>query len=174
MEQPAFHTRDENRGRNISDYWPLAVVIFTSAAGAYALGSGVHATTMGYMHYFMGLFLLIFAMLKLFHPSSFADGFQMYDLLAKRARGYAYAYPYIELLLALGYLSFAMPMLVYIATIVVFGFGIVGVVAALRKGLDINCPCMGTILSVPLSTVTLSEDGAMIVMAFVMLASYAA
>lgn len=39
--------------------------------------------------------------------------------------------------------------------------GAIGVVLVLRKGLDIACPCMGNVLSVPLSTVTLSEDGLM-------------
>jgi hypothetical protein len=32
--------------------------------------------------------------------------------------------------------------------------GAVGVVLALRRGLDIACPCMGNVLSVPLSTDT--------------------
>ena len=34
-------------------------------------------------------------------------------------------------------------------------------ILALRKGLDIACPCMGNVLVVPLSTVTLTEDGVM-------------
>lgn len=174
MDKPAFHKREENRGGRIADYWPLVVLITISVLGAYAASVGVNATSMGFMHYFMGIFLIIFAMLKLFHPAGFADGFQMYDVLAQRARAYAYVYPYIELGLGLAYLSFFAPVFTYLATIIVFGFGAFGVVRALRDGLDINCPCMGTILSVPLSTVTLSEDVAMIAMAVVMLVSYAA
>ena len=38
-----------------------------------------------------------------------------------------------------------------------------------RKGLDIACPCMGNVLAVPLSTVTLTEDGVMVVMALSLL-----
>jgi hypothetical protein len=51
-----------------------------------------------------------------------------------------------------------------------FVFGAIGVVMALREGLDIDCPCMGSVLSVPLSTVTLTEDVGMAVMAAILLA----
>ncbi len=82
---------------------------------------------------------------------------------------YAFVYPFIELGLGLLYLSFLWPVATYIATIIVFAFGTLGVLSALRDGLDIDCPCMGSILSVPLSTVTLTEDLAMVAMAGVML-----
>ena len=62
-------------------------------------------------------------------------------------------------------------MLVYAATIALFAFGSVGVVAALRSGLDIDCPCMGNVLDVPLSTVTLAEDIGMVAMATALLAT---
>ncbi|MEM1232764.1 MAG: hypothetical protein AAGH70_01430 [Pseudomonadota bacterium] len=53
------------------------------------------------------------------------------------------------------------------ATVIVFGT--FGVLSAPRRGLDIDCPCLGSILSVPLSTVTLTEDLSMIAMAANML-----
>ena len=121
------------------------------------------------MHHFMGIFLVNFSMLKLFNLSGFADGFQMYDLLAKRFRPYALVYPFIEFALGLGYLSFWRPSVVYATTTVVLTFGALGVINALRKGLDLNCACMGTILKVPLSTVALTEDLGMAAMAAVML-----
>jgi hypothetical protein len=117
----------------------------------------------------MGFFLCQFALFKLINLSGFADGFQMYDLAAKKFRGYAYLYPFIELGLGLAYLSFSRPIATYLITIIVMGVGAVGVIGALRRGLDIRCACMGTALNVPLSTVTLSEDIAMGVMACVML-----
>lgn len=114
---------------------------------------------------FMGVFLSVFALVKLFNPSKFADGFQMYDLLAKHFRPYALVCPFIELTLGLGYLSHWEPQFVEAATIVVLGFGALGVINALRRGLDVNCACMGNILKVPLSTVALTEDLGMVVMA---------
>lgn len=108
-------------------------------------------------------------MLKLFNISAFADGFQMYDPIGKRSRSYSKLYPFLELALGLGYLSFIAPTVVYWATIIILGISTIGVLKALKEGLDINCPCMGSVLSVPLSTVTLTEDLTMIGMAILLL-----
>lgn len=153
----------------LKDYWPLFSLIIITALAAYAITWNVYGETVEWMHYFMGLFLCSFAMLKIFNLSAFADGFSMYDLLGKQSRAYACVYPFIELSLGLGYLAFIEPQLVYTVTIVVMAVGSVGVVLALKKGLNINCPCMGSVLKVPLSTVTLTEDLAMGGMALLML-----
>jgi hypothetical protein len=108
-------------------------------------------------------------MLKLFHPRDFAKGFQIYDLVAKKFSAYAYLYPFIELGLGLSYLSFAYPQITYLLTVLIMAIGAIGVIRALRKGLNVRCACMGTILDVPLSTVTLSEDIGMGIMACWML-----
>ena len=65
----------------------------------------------------------------------------------------------------LGYLAQRQLALVYGATIVVMGFGALGVIRALRRNLDVECACMGTVLKVPLSTVALTEDLGMVAMA---------
>lgn len=168
-DNPDFKKRAEKRGKSMSDYWPLVSLVLIAAA----LGCAIIYRTDGgmteWMHYFMGFFLCIFGMLKIFTPSAFADGFQMYDILAMRFRPYAYIYPYIELGLGLAYLSFIFPLITYTLTILVMMFGATGVVFALMRGLDINCPCMGSVLKVPLSTVTLTENIGMAVMAAIML-----
>lgn len=151
---------------NLKKYWPLACLILIAALAASALS---FSKGEGWMHFFMGFFLCQFAMLKIFHPVDFADGFQMYDLTAKKSRLYAFIYPFIELALGLCYLAFAMPILVYLITIIVLGFGAIGVILALKKGLDVRCVCMGTVLDVPLSTVTLTEDLLMVLMALILL-----
>lgn len=147
----------------LKKYWPLVVLILIAACAAFALS---YRTEGGpWMPFFMGFFLCQFAMLKLFHPQDFADGFQMYDLIAQKSRTYAYFYPLIELALGLAYLSQFIPVLTYIVTIVILGIGAIGVIKALMKGLDVRCACMGTALDVPLSTVTLTEDLGMVIMA---------
>jgi len=125
------------------------------------------------MRDFMGIFLLIFAMLKLFDVEGFADSFQKYDLLAAKSRGYAKLYPFLELGLALGYLSQWKSPLVFGATVILMSFGAAGVFRALRKGLDIRCACMGSSLNVPLSTVAVVENVGMVAMAGVMLVKIA-
>ena len=76
--------------------------------------------------------------------------------------------PFIELALGLAYLAFWRPTFVYLATVIVLGFGALGVINALRRGLDVNCACMGNTLKVPLSTVALVENVGMAAMALVM------
>jgi len=166
-----IYVRKEGRGSALSDYWPLFSLTGISAlAGlAIAMGRTEGVTMVSFMHGFMGVFLVVFALLKIFNLKGFRRGFTMYDLLAKRVRNYALVYPFIELALGLAYLAYFMPLVTYWATIAVFAFGTLGVISALRDGLDIDCPCMGSILSVPLSTVTLTEDLAMVVMAAMLL-----
>lgn len=153
-------------GYTMMRYWPLICLILIAALAATALSGNIG---MRWMHYFMGFFLCQFAMLKLFRPEGFADGFQMYDLIGSRVRLYAYIYPLIELGLGLGYLSFFAPFWVYWITVLVLGVGAIGVILALLKGLNVRCVCMGTILDVPLSTVTLTEDLVMVAMALFLL-----
>jgi len=170
MANEGVHVREEGRGTSVADYWPLISLVVVAGLAALAIAAGFGTLSMmPLMHAYMGVFLTIFALLKFFDLAGFADGFEMYDLLAKRTKAYGYLYPFIELALALAYFSFFAPVATYLATIVVFVFGAVGVVKALREGLDIDCPCMGNILSVPLSTVTLTEDGAMVLMALILL-----
>lgn len=160
---------DKVRRKSFRRYLPLFVLVIIAALGAGALTIGMQRGLFAWMHFFMGFFLCQFAMFKLFHPSDFADGFQMYDLVAKRVRAYAYLYPFIELGLGLAYLSFSFPMVTYLITVIVMAVGAIGVILELRRGLDVRCACMGTVLDVPLSTVTLSEDIAMGLMACLML-----
>jgi hypothetical protein len=95
------------------------------------------------MHAYMGVFLVVFALLKLFDPHGFKRGFAMYDLVARREKRWGYVYPYIELALGLAYLAFLWPVATYMATIAVFSFGAVGVLLGLRRGLGHRVPLHG-------------------------------
>jgi hypothetical protein len=171
----SVHHHQKGRGTHLLDYLPLIVIVALSllAASAIQVAQGMW-NGMSWMHAFMGVFMIVFAMFKFFDLPGFADGFQMYDLLAKPFRPYAYVYPFIELALGLGYLAHWQPRVIYIATVVVMTWGALGVIRALAKGLDVNCACMGTVLKVPLSTVALLEDLGMAGMAGAMLVTSAA
>jgi hypothetical protein len=161
-----IHQRQKGRGTQWRDYLPLATIVLLTLLAATARQAEYGAWHwMRWMHDFMGLFLVVFSMFKFFDLPGFADGFQMYDLLAKPFRPYAYAYPFIELGLGLGYLARWHPVLIYAVTVVVMSWGALGVIRALGKGLDLDCACMGTILKVPLSTVALLENLGMAAMA---------
>ena len=162
--------REDGRGASLGDYWPLVSLIVLMLLAATALQfKGQNESLMVFMHHFMGFFLIVYSMFKIFDLSGYADGFEMYDLLASRWRTYGYIYPFIELALGLAYLAFFWPIATYVATIAVFSFGALGVFNGLSKGLDMDCPCMGSVLSVPLSTVSLVENVGMTIMALIML-----
>ena len=145
-------------------------LVLVAAAAAFAIAAGMASIAMRpVMHAYMGIFLTVFALLKLFDLQGFADGFAMYDLIARKVRSWGLVYPFVELALGLAFFAFAAPFVTYVLTIGVFLFGAAGVVLALRRGLDIDCPCMGNILSVPLSTVTLTEDLGMVAMAAILM-----
>ena len=158
-------------GTSWKDYTPLIVVLaltlLAASAKQVSYENGWH--WMRWMHDFMGFFLVVFGMFKLFDLPRFADGFQMYDLLAKSFRPYALMYPFIEVGLGLGYLATWQPAFIYIATLIVMAFGAVGVFREVSKGRKIQCACMGTVLRVPLTSVTLLEDLGMAGMAAAML-----
>lgn len=169
--EKARSTREPGRGGRLGDYVPLAVVVVVTGLAALARQwGGGDLNAMGWMHDFMGLFFVLLAALKLFNLKGFVDGFGMYDLLASRWKGWGYVYPFLELGLGLAYLARWQPGLVYALTVGLLVFGAVGVLNALRRGLDVECACMGSALRVPLSTVALFEDLGMAAMAGSMLA----
>src|ERR1700712_655964 len=128
MAHAGVHVRQADRGKSLAEYWPLICLVAVSALAGLAIGvSGGEFDMLLFMHAFLGVFLLVFALLKLFDLRGFRNGFAIYDLIARRQSAYGYVYPFIELGLALAYLSFAAPEVTYLITIVVFTFSAVGV-----------------------------------------------
>jgi hypothetical protein len=114
---------------------------------------------------FMGAFFLTFSFFKFLDLEKFADAFQTYDVIAKRSRGYAVFYPFIELGLGILFILAIAPTFVNLATIVVLGIGTIGVVQAIRQKRQIECACLGTVFKLPMTKVTIFENSLMIVMA---------
>lgn len=123
----------------------------------------------GFMHQFMAGFFLVFSAFKLLDIQGFAEGYATYDLLAKRWHNYGYIYPFLELSLAILYLTQWFPSETLIATILLMGFSTIGVINSLLKKQKIQCACLGTFIKVPLSSITLIEDLTMVIMAILAL-----
>jgi len=121
------------------------------------------------MSHFMGFFFLAFAFFKLLDVGKFATAFASYDVLAKRSRTYALAYPWLELVLGILFLSRRFGTFTNITTIGVMGIGLLGVLSALQQRRTIQCACLGTAFNLPMSIVTVIENGTMIAMAIAML-----
>lgn len=144
------------------DYLPVGVIVLISLLMALVTHTqdGHHI-----MAGFMGYFFVIFAMFKFFDLKGFAHGFAMYDILTQKDVRYAYAYPFMELGLGLGYLSGIAPFFVNLIAFVVMSISAYGVIKAMMEGLDVRCACLGTTLNVPLSTVSILENVGMGLMA---------
>jgi len=140
-----------------------------SLAAALSIAVGFGGAVGMTMHACVGFLLCSLAILRLVDLPRFADGFAMYDLLARRWRSYGYVYPFLELALGLAYFAFFAPVAVYFATAILFAFAGLGVISAFDRGLDIDSPRMETTLGVPLPTVTVVESSVMVVMALVLL-----
>lgn len=151
-------------------YYPLMLIL------AFLLGTVAlvefHAGIFSWeraMRHFMAGFFLVFAFFKLLDVRGFANSYRMYDVIAKRVHVYGFIYPFIELLLGAAYLIDFRPLLTNAITLFVMSISAVGVFQSLLARRKIRCACLGTVFNLPMTTVTLVEDGLMIAMAAVML-----
>lgn len=121
------------------------------------------------MQHFMAGFFLAFSFFKLLDIPAFSNSFAMYDIIAKKWRGYGYVYPYIELLLGVAFLIGIELRLMNILVIIVLGLGTIGVVESNLNKRKIQCACLGTVFNLPMTKVTIIENVSMILMAIAML-----
>jgi copper chaperone CopZ len=151
----------------LATYYPLFLIV-----GLISLVSlkGVE-TEADWMLHFMSGFFIVFGFFKLLDIRGFRDAYATYDLLAARWKDYGFIYPFLELMLGFMFLfQFQLTAALWLS-ILLMGFGSLGVINALRKKQKIRCACLGTVLNLPMSTITLIEDLGMVVMSVVMLAS---
>ena len=155
------------------NYLPLAIIIglilLTTIVLSFRdlqLDNFVTSTTISY---FMIGFFLVFSGFKLIGLKGFAEGYSTYDLLARRVSAYGYVYPFIELFFGLSMILAPASKPLLFAEIFVMSFSGVGVAIKLMKKEKFQCVCLGTILKVPLTKITVIEDFGMAALALVML-----
>gem|GEM_PF-451539 len=149
-----------------ADYSYTPVIALFSTAGLMAL-----ATSLGWMG-FMGISLSMLSSLKLMDVESFAASFEKYDLVTKRFKPYAKAYPVLELLIGLGFLSGIAPLATGIGSALVGISGAVSVFKAVYiDKLALNCACVGGNSKAPLGVVSFAENAIMAVMGTIAIAT---
>lgn len=162
----------ERRETQWTDYVPLIalvdVALLVACAKQLAYGGDLNGES--WMQDFMGLCLVLLAMVKFFDLQAFAEAFRAFDLLARPVRLYAYVYPFLELAVGLAYLARWKPVSANWATLGLMLFGLIGLARALWRGLDVK-GASGNVLKVPLSTVAAVEYVGLAAMAAVMLFS---
>jgi copper chaperone CopZ len=151
---------------NGGTYYPLLLLgaFLFGVVGLVELRLGAFDPTRA-MQNFMGAFFLAFSFFKLLDLRGFADSYRMYDVIAQRLPCYGFVYPFIELALGAAYIAGFQPTAVNLATLVVMSVSSIGIIESVHQKRRIRCACLGTVFNLPMSTVTLVEDGLMIAMA---------
>lgn len=124
-----------------------------------------------FMHDFMAVFFMTFAAFKFINLEEFALTYRTYDLLSQRIRPWAYAFPFIEAFLGIGYFIASDAWQLYLLTLFVTGTAGYSVYKALTRKSKFHCACLGTIIKLPLTKVSFIENATMFVMAGIMLVS---
>lgn len=127
---------------------------------------------MNWMRWFMAGFFLAFSFFKFLDLKGFAASYRMYDIVAKKFPVWGYIYAYTELMLGFAYLSGFEPFWTSVVTFTVMSVSIIGVLQTVLNKQMIQCACLGKVFDLPMSTVTIIEDGLMIVMAAAMMTMY--
>ncbi|MEM1214716.1 MAG: MauE/DoxX family redox-associated membrane protein [Bacteroidota bacterium] len=156
--------------KNLSTYFPLALIIaFLTGVTLLAQWPLKNFDFSIWMRHFMAGFFLVFSFFKLLNLRGFADSYAMYDLVAARWRGWGFVYPFVELGLGVLYLTNSFPFFTNLLTVVVLGISSIGVIQSVLDQRKIKCACLGDVFNLPMSTVTIVEDVAMVAMAAAML-----
>ena len=156
--------------KSIETYKPLIIIVaFISGVSFLTQFPFSDFSWMLWMRQFMAGFFLVFSFFKLLNLKGFASSYSMYDLLAAKWYGWGLIYPFIELALGIAYLINFDPFITNWLTVIVLGFSSLGVIKSNLDNRKIKCACLGDVFNLPMSTVTIVEDVAMVAMAGAML-----
>lgn len=122
-----------------------------------------------WMRHFMAGFFLTFSFFKMLNLEGFKNSYQMYDIIARKFPNWGYIYAFTELGLGIAFLLNFNPIITNSVTFIVMSVSIIGVLQTVLNKKTIQCACLGDVFNLPMSTITIIEDGLMIAMSLGML-----
>ena len=156
------------RAAGETSYVPVIALFAMTALTALALSTGLYGSpfTIRAAEWFIGLSMVVLALLKLQDAEKFSSMFLNYDLLAKRWVPYAYIYPFAEGLVGVLMVG---GLLHWLSVPVALFIGVIGAVSVFKAVYidkrELKCACVGGSSNVPLGFVSLTENLMMIAMA---------
>ena len=154
-------------------YKPILLIFgYISAISVIAAVWGGNFSGMTFMRIFMAGFFLTFSFFKMLDLKGFAESYAMYDVVAKKIPAWGYVYAFLELGLGLCFAVDFAPLYVNAFTAVLMAVSLLGVLQSVFNKKQIRCACLGAVFNLPMSTVTIIEDGLMIAMSVAMLFMY--
>lgn len=163
------HDQPKKKDNFVPLFVIISLIIISVAVTGVSDALQGHFAWQHLMQKFMAGFFLVFSGFKLLDLKGFVQGYSQYDLITQKWRGYGYMYPFIELSLGLLYLIGLNSGLLHIVTAVLMTVSGIGVVRKLAKKEIFTCACLGTLLNVPLTKITVIENFGMAIMALLML-----
>ena len=173
VEQHSYVMDDEGVDKTwLQTYKPILLIFsyilaVSVIAGSSPAGFNWHLA----MRVFMAGFFLVFSFFKMLNLSGFAESYVMYDVIARKFKLWAYLYAFIEFGLGLAFALDVYPIVTNAITLGVMSVSIIGVLQTVLNKRSIQCACLGAVFNLPMSTVTIIEDGLMIVMSVMALLS---
>ena len=169
-QEPTTATAESSTEEPQESLYPLLLIV-GFIAGVTILIAVRNETYAGrpMMNHFMAGFFIVFGFFKLLDLRGFANMYGTYDLVAKAVPPWAWTYPFVEVALGAMYLLDWMPLTTNVVTLILMLIGAAGVASALMNKRRIRCACLGSVLNLPMTTVTLVEDLGMAAMAAAML-----
>ncbi len=159
-------TAEEKSVSVLQTYKPL-LIIFTFiilVSLAYQISLDTFNTHL-FMNHIMAGFFIGLSFFKFLDLPAFAESFSSYDPLAQKWLYYGRIYPFVELFLGLLFIAGKSLLFANYATVLVLSLTTYGVYKRLQAKNKIQCACLGTTFSLPLSNVTIAENIVMILMA---------
>lgn len=147
----------------------LLIFVYIFSATALVELAAENIDILRWMRHFMAGFFLTFSFFKMLNLKGFKDSYLMYDIIARKFPSWGYIYAFTELLLGIAFLINFNPIITNSVTFVVMSISIVGVLQTVLDKKTIKCACLGDVFNLPMSTVTIIEDGLMIIMSLGML-----
>ncbi len=172
-EKNIFSTQQEEEKSWVETYKPILIIAaYITVISAITAFFGKHFVWMLFMKTFMAGFFLTFSFFKMLDLKGFAESYAMYDIIAMRFKSWGYIYAFIELALGIAFATGFEPVFTNAFTAVIMSVSLVGVLQSVLNKKKIRCACLGAVFNLPMSTVTIIEDGLMILMSIVMLITY--
>lgn len=151
-------------------YKPIILIfIYIAVVATLVQLSQHHIDFMQWMRHFMAGFFLVFSFFKMLNLKGFAESYVMYDVIAKKIPAWAYLYAFVELALGIAFLIDFNPFITNLTALIVMTISVIGVLQTVLNKKKIQCACLGVIFNLPMSKVTIIEDGLMMVMSASML-----
>jgi copper chaperone CopZ len=169
-----FAEQPEETKTWIETYKPILLIFgyITAISLIVTLYSSYVFNWMTFMRIFMAGFFLTFSFFKMLDLTGFANSYSMYDIVAKKFSGWGYIYAFLELGLGLSFAMNIVPLFTNGFTAILMSVSLIGVLQSVLNKKKIQCACLGAVFNLPMSTVTIIEDGLMIAMSLGMLFFY--